>query len=136
MMPRAAALIAALLFAVPAVATERLNVLLLTVDDMSADSLGAFGCKLADTSPNIDRLAAQSMRFNYAHVQVANCMPSRNVLLSGRYPHNNGFLPVNQRFRSAQAVPRRRAARLADRRPTRAVASVQAGRCRHARLSV
>jgi N-sulfoglucosamine sulfohydrolase len=71
-------------------AESRLNVLILTVDDMSADSLGAFGCKLADTSPNIDRLARQGLRFDYAHVVVANCMPSRNVLYSGRYPHNNG----------------------------------------------
>jgi len=66
------------------------NILIITVDDMNADSLGAYGCKLADTSPNIDRLAKQSLRFEYAHVQVGNCMPSRNVMWSGRYPHNNG----------------------------------------------
>jgi N-sulfoglucosamine sulfohydrolase len=73
------------------------NILLITVDDMSCDSIGAFGCKLAGTSPNVDRLAAEGLRFNYAHVQVGNCMPSRNVLLSGRYPHNNrveGFYQV------------------------------------------
>lgn len=71
-------------------AAQPLNVLLITVDDMSADSLGCFGCKLAGTSPNIDRLATQGMRFNYAHVVVGNCMPSRNVMWSGRYPHNTG----------------------------------------------
>jgi len=69
---------------------ERPNLLLIPVDDMSADSLGCFGCKLADTSPNIDRLAKQGLRFTLAHVQVGNCMPSRNVMWSGRYPHNNG----------------------------------------------
>ncbi len=71
-------------------AGDKLNLLLITVDDMSADSIGVFGCKLPDTSPNIDRFAAQSLRFNNAHVQVGNCMPSRNVMWSGRYPHNNG----------------------------------------------
>jgi N-sulfoglucosamine sulfohydrolase len=78
-------------------AAERLNVLLITADDLSCDSLGAFGCKLADTSPNLDWLARQGMRFEYAHVVCANCMPSRNALLSGRYPHNNhveGFYKV------------------------------------------
>lgn len=73
------------------------NVLIITVDDMSCDSIGVFGCKLADTTPNIDRLAAQSLRFNYAHTVVGNCMPSRNVMWSGRYPHNNhieGFKPI------------------------------------------
>lgn len=66
------------------------NILIITVDDMSADSLGAFGCKLADTSPNIDQLARQGMRFHRAHVVVGNCFPSRNVMWSGLYPHSTG----------------------------------------------
>ncbi len=65
------------------------NVLIITTDDMSCDSVGVYGCKLTDTTPNMDKLAAQSLRFNYAHVVVGNCMPSRNVMWSGRYPHNN-----------------------------------------------
>lgn len=78
-------------------AADRLNLLVITVDDMSADSIGAFGCKLPGTSPNVDQLAKQGMRFTRAHVQVGNCMPSRNVMWSGRYPHNNkieGFYEV------------------------------------------
>lgn len=71
-------------------AAQKLNLLIVTVDDMSADSIGAFGCKLPDTTPNIDRLATEGLRFRHAHVQVGNCMPSRNVMWSGRYPHNNG----------------------------------------------
>ena len=51
-------------------AAERLNLLLLTVDDMSADSIGVFGCKLSHTTPNIDRLAAEGLRFTRAHVVV------------------------------------------------------------------
>jgi len=68
---------------------ERPNILIITTDDMSADSVGAFGCRLAHTTPHMDALAAQSMRFSYAHTVVGNCMPSRNVMWSGRYPHNN-----------------------------------------------
>ncbi len=68
----------------------RPNILIITVDDMSCDSVGAFGCKLADTTPNIDRLASEGMRYQFAHVQVGNCYPSRNVMFSGRYPHNTG----------------------------------------------
>ena len=81
-------------FALAFVATpargDKPNILIITVDDMSADSLGSYGCQLADTSPNIDALAKRSLRFMHAHVQVGNCMPSRNVMWSGRYPHNNG----------------------------------------------
>jgi N-sulfoglucosamine sulfohydrolase len=78
-------------------AADRLNLLVITVDDLSADSIGAFGCKLPGTSPNVDQLAKEGMRFTRAHVQVGNCMPSRNVMWSGRYPHNNkieGFYEV------------------------------------------
>jgi N-sulfoglucosamine sulfohydrolase len=88
-----------LALALPALAapSARLNVLVITTDDMSCDSVGVYGCKLPDTTPQMDRLAARSLRFNYAYVQVGNCMPSRNVMFSGRYPHNNrieGFYQV------------------------------------------
>src|SRR5688572_3893953 len=76
--------------AVAADEVRRPNILIITVDDMSCDSLGAFGSKLPDTSPNIDRFAAESLRFRYAHVHTGACAPSRNAILSGRYPHNNG----------------------------------------------
>ena len=83
-------LIASLLFSSLLSAAPKLNLLLITVDDMSADSIGAFGCKLPGTTPTLDRLALQGMRFNYAHLVVGNCMPSRNVMWSGRYPHHTG----------------------------------------------
>ena len=75
----------------------QVNLLLITVDDMSADSVGAFGSKLSGTTPNIDRLAKQSLRFAHAHMTVGNCMPGRNVLFSGLISHNNkveGFYQV------------------------------------------
>lgn len=64
--------------------------MIITVDDMSADSLGAFGCQLDDTSPNIDAFARSAMRFNHAHVQVGNCMPGRNIMWSGMFAHATG----------------------------------------------
>lgn len=79
-----------LVWSFPASASPQPNVLLITVDDMSADSIGAFGCALPGTTPTLDRLAKQGMIFRHAHVQVGNCKPSRNVMQSGRYPHRNG----------------------------------------------
>ncbi len=73
----------------PSAFAAKPNLLIITTDDMSCDSVGAYGCKLKDSTPNMDRLAAQSLRFNYAHTVVGNCMPSRNVMWSGKYPHNN-----------------------------------------------
>lgn len=73
-----------------AIAQDRPNLLVITVDDMSADSVGAFGSALQGTTPRIDALAARGLRFSQAHVQVANCKPSRNVMWTGRYPHSSG----------------------------------------------
>ena len=70
--------------------TARPNILIITVDDMSADSMGTYGCRLEGTAPNMDALVRSGLRFQYAHTQVGNCMPGRNVMWSGRYPHNNG----------------------------------------------
>lgn len=74
----------------------RPNLLIVTVDDMSADSLGAYGCLLPDTSPGIDAFARTALRFSHAHVQVGNCMPGRNIIWSGLFSHVNGvegFVP-------------------------------------------
>lgn len=70
--------------------TVKPNVLLITADDLNWDSLGAFGGRLQDLTPNIDLLAKEGMRFARAHVNVAVCQPSRSVLMTGRYPHHNG----------------------------------------------
>ncbi len=69
---------------------DRPNMLIITVDDMSADSLGAYGCSLEGTSRTIDDFAETALRFQLAHVPCGNCMPCRNALWSGRYPHSNG----------------------------------------------
>ena len=73
-----------------ALAGDLPNILFITVDDMNADSVGVFGCPVKNTTPNLDKLAGQGIRFEHAHVQVANCTPSRNVFQTGRYPHNSG----------------------------------------------
>jgi N-sulfoglucosamine sulfohydrolase len=57
---------------------------------MNWDAVGAFGCPTEGTTPNIDRLAAQGMRFRHAHVTVAVCQPSRSAMMTGRYPQCGG----------------------------------------------
>jgi len=69
---------------------RRPNVLLITADDMNCDSVGAYGCPVPQTTPNIDRLAGEGMRFEHAHVTIAVCQPCRSALMTGRYPHRSG----------------------------------------------
>ena len=76
---------------------QPMNLLLVTMDDMSCDSVGIYGCKLEGTTPVMDQLAGDSLRFEYAHVTVGNCNPCRNVMFSGLISHNNkveGFYQV------------------------------------------
>ena len=74
-----------------------MNFLLITADDMNWDAVGAFGCPISDVTPNLDRLASEGVKFRHSHVTAAVCQPSREVLMTGRYPHKNGgmgFEPI------------------------------------------
>ncbi len=75
--------------------SRRPNILFLTADDMNYDSLGVTGCKIRDITPNIDRLAAEGIRFTLAHNTIAVCQPNRSVWMTGRYPHRNGAVGFN-----------------------------------------
>lgn len=63
----------------------RPNIVFILCDDLGWGDIGAFGQTKIHT-PNIDRLAAEGMKFT-AHYSGHNvCAPSRNVLLSGKHP--------------------------------------------------
>ena len=69
---------------------SRPHILLLVADDLGWDSVGAYGCSVPGTTPHIDELASQGVRFERAYLNASVCQPSRNVLLSGRYGHRSG----------------------------------------------
>lgn len=64
------------------------NVLLIVSEDNGPD-LGCYGDRFART-PNLDRLAAEGVRFDRAYITASVCSPSRASLLTGLYPHQNG----------------------------------------------
>jgi len=69
---------------------SRPNILLIVADDLNWNSVGAFGCPVPETTPNIDRLAAEGVRFEHAHVNIAVCQPCRSVMMTGLYSHRCG----------------------------------------------
>ncbi len=90
------------------------NVVLVVLDDLGFGQLGCFGSDLA--TPNLDRLAAEGLRYNRFHV-TALCSPTRACLLTGRNHHAvgmgfltdvpTGFPGYNGRIPpSAAALPR------------------------------
>ncbi len=66
-----------------------LSVLLVTIDTLRADALGAYGNRAAAT-PWIDRLAGSGVRFDAAHAHNVTTLPSHANILSGRYPFDHG----------------------------------------------
>ena len=67
------------------------NVLVLMCDHHRFDALSCLGNPLADT-PNLDRLAAQSVRFANCFNQTPVCAPTRHSLATGQYCHAHGVL--------------------------------------------
>lgn len=68
---------------------ERPHVMLILLDDSGWTDFGCYG-SLIET-PNIDRLANESMRFTDCHSAAPNCSPSRCGLLTGRTPSRVGI---------------------------------------------
>ena len=68
---------------------EKPNILLIFVDDLGYGDPGCYGGTDIQT-PNMDRLAAEGVRFTDAHVTCAVCGPSRLGLLSGMYQQRMG----------------------------------------------
>ena len=65
------------------------NLVIFVADDMAWNDCGAYGHKTIRT-PNIDRLAAEGMRFDAAFLTTSSCSPCRCSVLTGRWPHNTG----------------------------------------------
>ena len=80
---------ATLLFSYTVYSQELPNFIIFIADDVSWNDLGCYGNPFVKT-PNIDRLAQRSIRFNNAYLTASSCSPSRNSIMTGRYPHNSG----------------------------------------------
>lgn len=62
------------------------NILFVLIDDMGYADLSCFGGERAKT-PNIDRLAAEGIRFTKFYVNAPICSPSRVAFTTGQYPN-------------------------------------------------
>ncbi|WP_394337763.1 arylsulfatase [Flavilitoribacter nigricans] len=69
-------------------ADQRPNIILIMSDDMGYSDIGCFGGEIQ--TPNLDRLAANGVRFTQFY-NTARCCPTRASLLTGCYPHQTGI---------------------------------------------
>lgn len=68
-----------------------MRILFLDLDTLRPDHLGCYGYH-RNTSPNIDSIAAQGVRFTNYHCCDAPCLPSRAALMSGRFGIHTGVV--------------------------------------------
>jgi arylsulfatase A-like enzyme len=68
-----------------------MRILYIDIDSQRPDHFGCYGYH-RKTSPNIDRVAQQGVRFDNYYVSDAPCLPSRTAMWSGRFGIHNGVL--------------------------------------------
>jgi len=77
---------------------EKPSIVLILADDLTYRDVGCYGNSQVRT-PNIDRLAAQGMRFTNAFTSTAMCSPTRQQLYTGVFPVRNGAYPNHSRVK-------------------------------------
>lgn len=75
---------------------EKPNVIVILADDIGYGDIGCYGAERIST-PNIDALAGQGVRFTNAYAPASTSSPSRYAMLTGRYAwrKNVGILPAD-----------------------------------------
>jgi arylsulfatase A len=88
-MQRLALLLLSLFFAASVTAAPP-NIIIIFCDDLGYGDLGCYGSPIIKT-PNLDRMAAEGVRFTDFYSAAEVCTPSRAALLTGRYPLRSGM---------------------------------------------
>jgi len=81
---------------------KRRNVLLLISDDQGLD-LGCYGVPIR--TPRLDALARQGTRFTHGFAAVSSCSPSRAVINTGLYTHQNGMYGLQHDVHHQSLLP-------------------------------
>jgi arylsulfatase A len=75
--------------------TRHPNIVFILADDLGVDGVGCYGSeKLAQSTPQIDRMAAGGLRFTHCYAQTV-CVPTRSAFLTGLYPAHSGSLHID-----------------------------------------
>lgn len=77
------------------------NILFIMSDDHASHAMSCYGSRI-NTTPHIDRIAREGMRFDNCFCTNSICAPSRAVILTGKYSHLNGVRDNVARFDGTQ----------------------------------
>ncbi len=90
-----------LLLSINCFSQQRPNIIYIMSDDHDADGISAYNKNLIST-PNIDRIANEGIKFTKAFVGNSICSPARATLLTGQHSHKNGVINNRNRFDSSK----------------------------------
>lgn len=82
------------------------NIVFIMSDDHAAHAMSCYGSKI-NTTPNLDRIADEGMRFDNCFCTNSICAPSRATILTGLYNHENGVKTLGDNFDSRQPTIQR-----------------------------
>ncbi len=82
-------------------ASDRPNIIFIFTDDHCEQALSAYDDSRI-TTPHMDRIANEGMKFNKCYVTNGICGPSRAVIQTGKYSHLNGFMTNGDNFNCDQ----------------------------------
>jgi len=77
--------------------SQQPNILFIMSDDHAAQAISAYGSQINST-PSIDRLAREGMKFNHCYVTNSICTPSRAAILTGTHNHINRVTTLHTHF--------------------------------------
>ena len=79
------------------------NIVFIMADDHASQAVGCYGSRL-NTTPHIDRIAREGVRFENCFCTNGICAPSRAAIITGKYSHLNGLRDNAQVFDGSQAT--------------------------------
>ncbi len=85
---------------------KRPNIILLLLDDLGWRDFGCYGNSFHET-PNLDRLAAEGVRFTSAYAACPVCSPTRASIMTGKYParlHLTDWIPGRKQWPTAKLL--------------------------------
>lgn len=82
--------------------SSRPNIVIINIDDLGWRDAGFMGSEYYET-PNLDKLASQSMVFSDAYASASNCAPSRACMMSGQWTPRHGIYTVASSERGKSA---------------------------------
>ena len=95
--------------------TKKPNIVLILFDDLGWKDFACYGNSTHST-PNIDALAKEGVKFNQAYAACPVCSPSRAALLTGKYPPRSGvtdWIPGRAQWPTAKLLTPRTQTQLA-----------------------